>query len=195
MPQPMRWFCLCLVAWAVTASSVLARDRTLTNFTNPLTFTYGTWQHVARVEADRLIIDAANGQGGAGYTTARDLSRFADRVPVLTLTIRPDNRARSIRLTLRDGEERAGTWRYDLAGEPTGRPIQLRPTDAAPLGRPDDPARPIALDKITQLHIVGDSGQENVSVELDQIVLPVARSRQDQPATQPAATQPATERP
>lgn len=185
MPQPMSWFCLCLIASSVMASPAVGRDRTLSNFTNPLSFTYGTWQHVARVEADRLIIDAANGQGGAGYTVARDLSRFADRVPVLTLTLRPDNRARAIRLVLRDADERTATWRFELVGEPTGRPIQLRPGDVAPLGRPDDPARALALDKVTQLHIVGDNGQENVSVELDQIVLPVPRPRQDQPATQP----------
>lgn len=183
---PMRSFFVCLfflplLAAVAAAEPAPAQDRVLTSFTNPLGSTYGSWQHVARIETGRLVINAASGRGGAGYSIARDLSSLADRVPVLTITLRPDNRARSIRLILRDFDERSATWRYDLADQPTGRPIQLSPADGAPLSRPDDPNRPLSLRNITQLHIQGDDSDDSVSVELDQILL-----------TPPPATHPTT---
>jgi hypothetical protein len=186
MPTPLRCIFACLLAVAALACPARAQDRVLTGFNNPLTFTYGSWQHVARVETGRLIIDAANGQGGAGYAIARDLAALGDRVPVLTLTLSPDNRARAIRLMLRDSEDRSSTWQYDLQGQAVGRAIRLRPVDNAPLSRPSDPARPLALRNITQLHILGDDGQENIALELDQVSLPPSPR---EPATQPGQDQ------
>ncbi|MFO0927707.1 MAG: cellulase N-terminal Ig-like domain-containing protein [Gemmataceae bacterium] len=145
-----------LAALALAAEPAVRID----DFGKPFLFSYLAWQNKVRTEGGKAILRGITPQGGAGQNISRDLSRHPDWSPYLRVTVHPDNKARALKLLLRDASERPGSWMFRLPTK-AGDAV-LAPEDGAPLSHPSQVEHKGApeLARISQLQLIGDFGKE-----------------------------------
>ena len=87
------------------------------------------------VEGGKSRLTPADGRGSGGYNIqpALDLMSLVEHTPMLTLEIRPGNRAKAIRLMLRLSND-SGTWVFDLSAKAVGTVVTLFPVSGAVVG-------------------------------------------------------------
>lgn len=140
----------------------------LTDFSSPWLFTYLSRQEgVVFVEGGKSRLTPADGRGGGGYNIqpALDLTSLVKHTPMLTLEIRPGNRAKAIRLMLRLGND-SGTGVFDLSAKAVGTVVTLFPVSAAVVGAPPTRQGKFNLAAVSQVQVQGDRSEVPLDVVL-----------------------------
>jgi endoglucanase len=155
-----------------TTSASSGEAPQITGFNGPYLFSYGSWQDKAKVQTGKLSLSGFDGKGGLGDNAEIDLSGFRNFSPVIKITIGPNNKAKNLRLSLRDDKGGASTWNFPLSNLAAGQSVIAIPENGASLAQPsssDDKAGPVNLKMVRQWQIQGDWGGEAVDVSLDEV--------------------------
>lgn len=156
-----------------TSSSITGQN--LLQFTEPFSFNanaaYKDWKNHANVTDNVLAIKADSSQGGVVFIYFKDLdlSGHADKIPVLHVTIRSDNRAGKVKLMLLDTSKRKAIYVYNLADHPKGKALTLKPSGNASLDKPN--SGHVDLNAIRNVQILGDWSQSAVDLTIDGLTL------------------------
>ena len=144
---------------------------TVTQFDQPFSFAYQTFERSATVEDGVAHLLGKKSQGGAGVIKAMDLSPFGDHSPALWAKVGPTNRAKAIKMFFASGEGKR-MFSYSLEGVGTAEFRRLLPADAlavAPTSAETDEAFNPA--KINMFQFQGDWSGDPVDVFIDKIEL------------------------
>ena len=150
-----------------------AIDGVLNAFAMPVGFTFGSFQDQVSVAGGVAHIEAENGQGGAGYSAAADLSGHGDDCPVMVVQRGAKNRASTLKLILEDAGGTKREFSYDLGKASTSEFTPLMPNDgwavspaaAAELDRSFDPSR------VRSQLLIGDWSSSPLDIKIREITL------------------------
>ncbi len=150
----------------------------ITEFDAPFTFSYLSWQDKIKVADGRAVLAGLKCDGGTGVNTKLDLAAHADKSPVLKLRTKEGNTAKTLKISLRDTDERAGYWEFSLP-KPSEEFVVVTPKGGAALSKPNtienkkSPDNPGVLDlaHLIQFQLIGDWSKDTLNVEVDAIVL------------------------
>jgi endoglucanase len=162
--------CLLLVLGLALAAAEVA-PRLAADCSQPMLFTYGSWDKRVQAVGNAAIIRGVNGQGGGGWNTSLDLSADPSLVPALRLRVGDGNGAESLALLLRDAAGRTARWNFRLAAGSEGQQT-LRPRSGGSLLSPD--AREngeIDLAQVMQWQLLGDWSGKPVDVAVEGLAL------------------------
>ena len=145
---------LFLTAWAGSQEIV-------SDFSAAPLFSFLSWEKKALAADGGVVVKAANGQGGMGWSAKLDLSAFAERTPALTVTAGPGNQAKSIRITLSDEDGTAHEYVFNLGALAPGATATVTAEDGASLKEPckvgkEGKQAGLDLARIVQYVITGD---------------------------------------
>ncbi|MBE3070838.1 MAG: glycoside hydrolase family 9 protein [Planctomycetes bacterium] len=171
--------CLALAApWAPAAARAADADLRLDGATialdRPPLFAFLGWEKQVRGDAGGLHVRAPNGQGGAGYRLAADLSAFADHTPALALTPGAGHKGKALNLQVLDADGTRHDYAFRLAGLAAGASATVTAEDGASLREPGtvgDAGKQPGLDlaKIVQIVLVGDWSEEPFDLTVRQL--------------------------
>jgi hypothetical protein len=171
--------CLALVLpWvpvaARAADADLSPDGATIALAGPPLFAFLGWEKQVQGDAAGLHVRAPNGQGGAGYRLAADLSAFADRTPALTLTPGASHKGKVLNLQVLDADGTRHDYAFRLAGLTAGASATVTAEDGASLrepGKVGDAGKQAGLDlaKIVQIVLVGDWSEEPFDLTVRQV--------------------------
>ncbi len=144
----------------------------ISRFSGPFLFTYGTWEKRAKIEGGKAILrgEGLTSKGGGGANAELNLKDYADRSPLLRVNIGETNTLKTLRLMLRDTDGKTGTFDFPL-GDKQGT-VLLLPREGASLSSPNsfDKTGPPNLSKIMQWQLQGDWGGDTpVDVIVEEI--------------------------
>lgn len=155
---------------AASASSV-----TVTGFDKPFLFAYGSWEGKARVENGFLNVQSADNRGGLGdnLQPALNFAAYGNYSPLLKVRVNAGNKAKVLRVMLRDEKGGNATWNYSLEGVAVGQVVTLAPREGASLAQGNDVGKEGApnLGALAQWQVQGDWGGDAVDVSVDEITL------------------------
>ena len=121
----LRLSMLVLCSWAISTSPVRAGETApaelvVLDFTTPPVFSFLSWENKPQMADGALRLQVPDGRGGCGYIIQRDLTAFAERTPVLTVTMGQGNRSKSLRVTFQDADGTEHNYLFALAGVAAG---------------------------------------------------------------------------
>ncbi len=148
----------------------------ITKFDSMPMFAFLTWEKKMQLREDGIYLKAPEGKGGMGFNAPGDFSAFADRVPALTLTLGPDNKAAKIRATIGDSDGASYEFIYDLKEVEPGKKTTVYPEKGANLRHPnkagkDGEAKVLDAGKISQTAVIGDWKNTPVEITVHQLEL------------------------
>jgi len=148
----------------------------LTEVEKPFVFIYGTWNSQVKIENGTAKLHCANSRGAAGIN--ENMSASPEQRPILRILIGPNNKAKTLRLALRDSLANTGVWDYDLSNAPKGIYTFIRPVGNSSLATPtsidkkeDTSGEAPNPAKLTQWKICGDWSDEPLDVDISVILL------------------------
>ena len=148
----------------------------LTEVEKPFVFIYGTWNNQVKIENGTAMLHCANSRGAAGIN--ENMSASPEQRPILRILIGANNKAKILRLALRDTLANTGVWDYDLSNAPKGVYTFIRPVGNSSLATPtsidkkeDTPGEAPNPAKLTQWKICGDWSDEPLDVDISVILL------------------------
>jgi endoglucanase len=177
----LRLSILVLCSWAALTSQVRAGETApaelvVLNFTTPPAFSFLSWEDKPQMARGTLRLLVPDGRGGCGYVIQRDLTAFADRTPVLTVTVGEGNRSKSLRVAFQDADGTEHNYLFALAGVAAGATAALIADDGASLREPHSTGEAgkqdgFDLAQVANVVLVGEWSDAPVDVTVHQLTL------------------------
>lgn len=148
----------------------------LTQVEKPFVFIYGTWMNQAKVENGTASLHCKSSKGAAGLN--ENMSALPEQRLVMRVVVGKNNKAKILRLILRDEDANTAVWDYDLSTVPKEEPVLIRPIDNVSLARPHiidkkdgKPGEAPNLAKLRQWKLSGDWTEDALEVDVSVILL------------------------